>query len=339
MLLNFYCTHRSPPPVTFPHRLRGRRDRGDRELVAHLNDFMGFVMDRGRRPMTATRYAVLRHLERVQHHVSLDVALVHEEALGAWATAANALVFREDGTVRDPNGLVVVDPQTGDPEPGASVPYPADATARREATTRALAARGVRVVATLPPSVSEVEVSLRPASAIASRCVALFACALRAESLAHEAPIAPREIVARMPHAVAAMSPRERAFFEASAPLEQDVVDHVWRYESLHALAWSLSIVPDLPFPSGICDVPVLAERMLALEPSSASRLTLRATPTILDALDLSLRVHWATTDARTNGGPAPRDVEASVVLERHRALNWLTRTTDAGWDDVETPT
>jgi hypothetical protein len=78
---------------------------------------------------------------------------------------------------------------------------------------------------------------------------------------------------------------------------------------------------------------------MLALEPSSASRLNLRATPTILDALDLSLRVHWATTDARTNGGPAPRDVEASVVLERHRALNWLTRTTDAGWDDVETPT
>lgn len=339
MLVNLYCTHRTPPSITFPHQLNARRDRTDRALEEHLNGFMGFVMDRGRRPMTAMRYAVLRHLERVHHHVSLHVDEAHEEALSAWATAANALAFFEDATVRDPNGLVLVDPQTGDPEPGASVPYPTDAKVRKDTTTRALAGRGVRVVASLPPSISEVEVTMRDANEVASRTFALFACALRAESIANGDPIPSKEILERMPHAVAAMTPRERRFFDARAPEQGEIVDHVWRYESLAALAWSLGFLTDLPFPSTICDVPALAGQMLSLDPVEAARRGLRATPAILDALDLTFRAHWATTDARVNGGESPRDLDASVVLERHRALNWLTRTEDADWDDVQTPT
>ena len=339
MLVNLYCTHRAPPPITFPHRLNARRDRSDSELGAHLNGFMGFVMDRGRRPMTATRYAVLQHLGRVQHHVSLHVDEAHEEALTAWATAANAILFFEDATVRDPNGLVLVDPRTGDPEPGASVPSPTDAKARKDATTRSLAARGIRVVSSLPPSISELEVFMRSPAEVTSRCFALFACAVRAESIANDDPIPSREILERVPLAMAAMSPTERRFFDARTPEQQDVVDHVWRYESLAVLAWSLSILADLPFPSAICDVGGLAQRMLGLDPASAARLTLRPAPAILDALDLTFRVHWAVTDARVNGGPVPRDVDASVVLERHRALNWLTRTEDVDWDDLRMPT
>jgi hypothetical protein len=339
MLVNAYCTHRSPPAITFPHRLNARRDRRDRELAGHLDGFMGFVMDRGKRPMNAMRYAILRHLSRVQHHLSFDVDGAHEDALTAWAMEANAILFFEDATVRAPDGAVLVEPGSGQPEPGASVPYPRDAQTRKDATTRALAARGIGVVASLPPSVSEIEVSLRSASEVASRCFALFACAVRAESIANGDPIPSAEILSRMPHAVAAMSPNERAFFDARSPQQQDVVDHVWRYESLAVLAWSLGILPELPFPSGICDVGALAQQMIELDPVSAAGRTLRATPLLLDALDLTFRVHWAVTDARVNGGPVPRDVDPSVVLERHRALNWLTRFDDVAWDDVQTPT
>jgi hypothetical protein len=49
--------------------------------------------------------------------------------------------------------------------------------------------------------------------------------------------------------------------------------------------------------------------------------------------------LRWATTEARIKGAAPPAGLEPSVVLERHYALNWLTRFEDEDWDDVETPT
>src|SRR5271163_495505 len=127
MLVNAYSTHRSPPELSFPHALRARRDRSDPELAEHLRGFMGFVMGGGQRPMTQTRYHVIRHLERVQHHLALDVEASAMNAFGTWARAANAIVFLTDSSVRAPDGKVLVAPGTGDAEPGADVPYPDDA--------------------------------------------------------------------------------------------------------------------------------------------------------------------------------------------------------------------
>jgi len=31
--------------------------------------------------------------------------------------------------------------------------------------------------------------------------------------------------------------------------------------------------------------------------------------------------------------------VDLAVLMERHRALNWLVRFQHAGWDEVDTPT
>jgi hypothetical protein len=70
-----------------------------------------------------------------------------------------------------------------------------------------------------------------------------------------------------------------------------------------------------------------------------ASAARLRPTGELLDALDLSFRLHWATTDARVKNAAPPAGLEPGVVAERHHALNWLVRFQDAAWDDVETPT
>src|SRR5262249_14688876 len=75
----------------------------------------------------------------------------------------------------------------------------------------------------------------------------------------------------------------------------------------------------------------------------------------ILDAQDLTMRIHWAIRDAYLNhGGFLPSDLDWSkdyelahvsrcrsvgVVEQRHHTLNWLTRFLDADWDDVDTPT
>jgi hypothetical protein len=60
---------------------------------------------------------------------------------------------------------------------------------------------------------------------------------------------------------------------------------------------------------------------------------------TLLDGLDLAYRLHWVTTDARVKSMTPAVALEPGVVVERHHALNWLTRFDDAEWDDVETPT
>jgi hypothetical protein len=339
VLINAYATHRDPPTLDFPHDLRGRRDLSDPELGPHLHGFMGFIMDGGERPMTATRYAVLRHIERVRHQFAFEIEPEHMRELARWAQAANAILFHtDDSTVRAPNRKVLVDPATGDPEPGAAVPYPVDAAARKATTDKQLADRSIQVPAHLPPYISEIEVELRDARDVASRVLALFVCAARAEGLAANEPLAVDMMRERVPLGFAAMSPKETAFMMDEQPAKQDVVNHVWRYEAIVPLAWSLGLV-DMPFPSAICDVPGLAKTMFALKGDDfVASARLRPVSEILDALDVTFRLHWAVTDARINWR-AVVGVEAGAVVERHHALNWLTRFEEAEWDDVTTPT
>jgi hypothetical protein len=301
---------------------------------------MGFIMDGGNRAMTTTRYHVLCHIERVRNHVALEVDAAHMDACAAWAHAANAILFLTDGSVRTPNGLVLVAPDTGDADPDAEVPYPEDAEQRKAATDRQLAAQGVRVAKSLPPVVAEVEVELRAPADVAHRCYALFACALRAESLASNRVIPAAELRARLPAAFAALSPREAAFLAEESPAKQDIVNHVWRYEALAVLAWAVGARRELPPATRVCDVPALAKTMLDADAEAFVRdARLRPTSELLDALDLAYRLHWATTDARVHDREPPGGLDPGVVAERHYALNWLTRFQDADWDDVDTPT
>jgi hypothetical protein len=341
MLVNAYATHRAPPELDFPHQLRGRRDRSDPELARHVQGFMGFIMGGGRRQMSATRYHVLGHLERVHHHLAFEIDASQLGALGVWAAAANAILFLPDASVRAPDGKVLVAPDTGDAEPGAAVPYPADAIARKQRSEAALGGLAVRTPKSLPPVVAEVEVELRSAGEVAERCLALFACALRAESLASQQPIAVAELEQRLPRAFVALSPNERDFMTQATPPEQEIVNHAWRYEALAALVWTLGALDDeLPPPTRTCDVPALAKLMLAADGHAfVAQAQLRPAGAILDALDLCYRLHWATTDARVKQAPMPAALDPGVVAERHYALNWITRFADADWDDVDTPT
>ena len=52
-----------------------------------------------------------------------------------------------------------------------------------------------------------------------------------------------------------------------------------------------------------------------------------------------SYRYHWAVVDARVNGLEIPSDIDASVVYERHYALNWLVGYSGQEWDDISTDT
>jgi hypothetical protein len=340
VLINAYCTQRDVPKLNFAHQLCGRRDRSDPELADHLNGFLGYVLKQGGGEMTRTLYYVMRHIQRVRQHLSLEV---EEDALGAfeaWSLAANAICFLPDGTIRDPQGRRLVDPETGEPDPEAQVPFPEDARKRCERQTQWLRSNKVHIPDTLPPVIGDGEVVFRPAAEVAQRMLALFLVAVRAESLATEDEIPVAELRSKSPFGFAALSPAERQFLNARLPTQQEIVDFAWRYEALFVLEWALGLVKALPFPSKICDVPLVAR--LAMESNATEYIqsaALRPAAQILDVLDVHFRVHWAVTEARLNNVPAPAKLDGGVVMERHHALNWLIQFEDKEWDDVDTPT
>ena len=339
ILINAYITVRELPPLAFPHELENRRDWRDADLAGHLDGFIGFVMDRGRRPMTVVRYAVWRHIQRVRHHLSISIEPDQLDAFAGWAGEANALLFMTDATVRAPNGRVLVDPETGDGDPGAEIPYPEDARARKASTEVALSTLGVRVLPTLPPVISLAEVVLREPGDVARRLLATVHCALRAGALSGGGPDPASTLPHDSPLAYASLSPNERAFLAAATPAPQTIVDFTWRFEAAWTLAWALGLLAEMPFPSSQCDAVALADAVRGLdERVFVETAQLRDPKPLLDALDLTFRLRWAQAEARKTSAPPPAGIQPGVLMERHHALNWLVRFENADWDDVTTP-
>ena len=75
LLYNAYCTRLVIAQPVFPHVLHVHRDLADPALLPHLNGMCAHVLSRGDGRMSADKYHVILHLQRVQHHVSLAVGL------------------------------------------------------------------------------------------------------------------------------------------------------------------------------------------------------------------------------------------------------------------------
>ena len=341
VLVNAYCTRADVPALDFPHTLHARRDLSDPELAPHLSGFVGYVLSRGDGEMSRNRYHAMRHIQRVQQHLSLSVDESQLDALSSWAERANALVFLPDGDIRDPNGRVLLSAGGQEPDPEAAVPYPEEAWQRKARTEALLAARGLAVPSHLPPLVCEPELRPRTPQDMAGRAFALLAVAARAESIGTGEPLSTGMLFDRLPSAQASLSPAEQAFLADDAPDESTVAQFVWRYECLFVLEWALGLADALPFPSAICDVPLAARLMLEAGDTEGvmHAMKMRSNGEILDALDMHYRLHWLVRQARLKDQGPVQGVDAGVVLERHRVLNWLVRFEDSAWDDVDTPT
>jgi hypothetical protein len=90
-------------------------------------------------------------------------------------------------------------------------------------------------------------------------------------------------------------------------------------------------------------------------DPDFVAKARLRTPGEILDAQDLTMRIHWAIRDAWLNKRPVPANLDWSspaerlpaeecaavgVVEQRHHTLNWLACFGgEDDWDRVDTPT
>lgn len=147
--------------------------------------------------MTQSRYHLMRH---VQRHFTFEVDDAAFVALAQWAEQANAVCFLADGSVRDPQGRVLI--SQGEPaiDDDAQVPSPPNALQRRAQQLALLTAQGIRVPPSLSSVPGEAEVRVRDAAVVIQRMLALFAVALRAEMLAAgDTPPSLDEVDAHLP--------------------------------------------------------------------------------------------------------------------------------------------
>ena len=115
----------------------------------------------------------------------------------------------------------------------------------------------------------------------------------------------------------------------------------IWRYEAYWVMLWALGYVNVLSPPRTICDVKKASAILYKLRKEDAfyKQAKLRSQTEILNAADLIYRYHWAVRQARLDGKKAPAKLMPDVVMERHKALNWLIGYSNQSWDEVTTDT
>lgn len=149
---------------------------------------------------------------------------------------------------------------------------------------------------------------------------------------------------------------KEAHFLNDKDPDPDLSASFVWRLESIWVLLWSLGLIESLDWPRGMCDVESLVNIIKPNEsnPDFIKNAKLISVTKILDAQELTMKIHWAIRDDylnnrliadeldwRNEGGEFPTaSPSVAIIEERHHTLNWLTNFLDPdSWDDVDTPT
>lgn len=205
--------------------------------------------------------------------------------------------------------------------------------ARRKRSIALLEALGVPAGDNLPVIESESATSPRGAKEIAERCIALAICAVYGETGDH--PMVQDSIEAFA--AASFFTPKEKQFVANPKPAQQELVDHAWGYECVHVLLWALGYVDQLKPNTEIADVEN-EMALIAQTPDLAKGAKLRPIREILDQADLYYHLHWSAIELRLAGKESPK-LNEEVIVERHRALNWLIRYMSQEWDEISTDT
>lgn len=197
------------------------------------------------------------------------------------------------------------------------------------------------------------EAKLHSPQEVARRTLVLWAVELRAEGIPQEEALG----LINQLDLWDSVSPDEKRFLQDKDPDPDECQELVWRLESIWVLLWSLGYIEELGWPEGMCDVAKIVDTLKEQEanPDFIKNAKLRSKAEILDAQDLTMRIHWAIRDAFLNHeGQIPPGLDwtdderehvsespsVGVVEQRHHTLNWLVNYLDPeDWDSVDTPT
>ena len=133
-------------------------------------------------------------------------------------------------------------------------------------------------------------------------------------------------------HVRDAMTREEKELFNK---MDKDLAMQIsWQFEGNLILMWCLGLIEEIPFP----DVLVDPDEITSIVSSCSSykefteKCLFRDVQDVLDLADLIYRYDWYCVDCESKG--LEPSINSEVVIERHRAINWLL--TNEEWDNVE---
>jgi hypothetical protein len=347
------------------------------QVPNHLDGFCGYVKNIYRGKPDARGQQILDRIRHTRLVVGVvvdpkrDDAGRSEQLLGAMANGLDALIFygtdlydKDMKLILGLNGRFdksanVLGPVADKiksrmaiemPEGESYQPTP-DQQARYQRAAALLTARKVPMLGEPLYIDDDAVVTLRSATEVAQRALMLAAVTFRADGGSREQTV---DQIER--HDLwAEATPEEMDLLTAKIVEPELARKLLWRLEALWVLVWALGDL-ELNWPETMCDVPRLKSTLHkhATNPDFIPKATLRPKAEILDALQLTMLIHWAIRDAWVHDRNVPENLDwaspgemvrvtqsaaGGVVAERHHALNWLIRFGDADWDDVDTPT
>ncbi|PCI29565.1 hypothetical protein COB55_01960 [Candidatus Wolfebacteria bacterium] len=213
------------------------------------------------------------------------------------------------------------------------------AVIRKEKSEKILKKKGIPINKNLPVITDDAEdVKIRSKKEIAQRAIALAIVAVKGEEVLKQ------DTLTELMDTFSArdfFTSEEKKFIENTNPPQQAKINFTWKYECYWVMLWVLGYIEKLDYPDHVGDVSKSAKilRDAGSYENLLKNSVLREPKEILDQADLIYRYHWACVNARLNEEDPPSELDSGVVVERHRALNWLVSYSDQDWDDVTTDT
>lgn len=222
---------------------------------------------------------------------------------------------------------------------------------RRQQSLELLAKHNIQSMEGLPLLNHYQVVEIRSKEEVVKRALALVLVAVYAEGLNDPEADAKehKEFIKFLIERYSAQeffSPSEQAFLDSESASNQQIIHHSWQYEPFVVMLWALNLLETdeaLTIPARLCDVSkavkIIQEFNNYEEFYECSEL--RSKEEILDQADLIYRYDWVCVEARINA-PENYDVSWGIVMERHKALNWLINygyDEPQDWDEVSTDT
>lgn len=345
------------------------------DLQQHIDGFAGYAVDQGVArcgEYNPTIHSVARHITQVRNHYVFerpeDFAF---DEFTDWAKQANAIFFMPDGTVRDPaGGNLLAPPLSSDESTHLSAPHTELSLGRRDRIRGRLWEEGVRISPFLPPVTSESEIVLRRPAEVLDRARGLNAVARIAVDVVADRPAEVARYTAALKDPQASITAEERSFLDAterfsaisnSTPnypdeLKRQAFQAQWGFVSAEMLAWVIGAAETDPFELNAPEPERLSAQLDGVQ--GPEFLRPRTLPEICDALEYTFSMRWFAVDqalkAKENaaGGAVSHDAQASdgsgafhlqpaqesILLERHRALSWLSNPKVA-YEDVDLST
>lgn len=218
-----------------------------------------------------------------------------------------------------------------------------EAEARRRRSIEILKRRKVPYMEGLPVLESSAEIVIRDAGTVARRFICSLLVIQNACDRLNDTDVEESRafVLAMLGKFGLQDEPTERERQVLNGELEQiDLIQVVWQYEADWVLLWALGLADELNYPEAVCDCDAVIEAVRKHDGFAGfmSQVKLRSPSEILDETDLAFRYHWACEEARIHGQNAPAGLDAGVVMERHKALNWLVGYAD-DWDNMRADT